>query len=692
MRYRLLGVLFFWILSFSLFAQVPNDICLYATPLPSTDNYCSEELFTNVGAEEDAYKPDNTCFLDYTHAVWFTFTPMEPAAVIRITGDAGDGTLHAPQVAVFSGSCDNNLELVGCAITSTGQGVIEMTVGDLVIGQTYFLMVDGFDGGVGSFQICINDFIPIPFPQADCNKGILLCDKTPFQVESLVGTGDVHNEIDASTCIQAEFASSWYKWTCDQSGSLTFTITPNNNDPSFETDDIDFALYRLPGGLDDCANKELVRCMASGANQGGSYSSWAICNGPTGLNESSTDISEAPGCNDGSDNFVAALDMVAGESYVLIVLNFSRSGLGFSMEFGGTGTFKGPNVDFAVDAVAEFECDKTITFTDSSYSDAGDIVSWSWNFGAGADPVFADTTGPFNVTYESFGDKIAALTIESEAGCKVTKVIDFYVEPCCDDFTELEIDATWTDNPCAGDSLAEILGQGFQGTPTYSYSLDGQNFQLNPKFPFLPEGDFTVFVQDIKGCRDSIPVVLVDPIELIVTAGPDMELVLGDSVVINASYFPEDTVDIQWFGNDMAWLNCDTCLWPIARPFRSTEYKIQVTNQNGCVAEDSMRFKVNIIRPFYAPNAFSPNGDGANDFFSVFSSKVAVDIESLRIFDRWGTLIYENKNVRLNQPSLGWDGTYKGKALPPDVYVWVASVRYIDGVVLPFAGDVTIMR
>ncbi len=691
MKYTLLGILFFWSFSTGLFAQVPNDICLYATPIPSVDHYCSGPTeFTNVNAEVDPNPPANSCQFNYDHAVWFSFVPLEPAVVIRVTGTAGEGTLVDPLIGVFGGTCDN-LTQAGCTGNSSGLGVTELTVGDLIIGQTYYLMVDGVNGNVGSFQICINDFIPVPFPQADCSAGIILCDKTGFQVESLVGIGNDQNELDPSSCVGEEFASSWYKWTCDQSGTLTFDITPNNYDPNKENDDIDFAIYRLPGGLDDCANKELVRCMASGANINKPYSAWKICNGPTGLSENSTDVSEDPGCNDNSDNYVAALNMVSGESYVLIVNNFSQSGLGFSIDFGGSGTFLGPKVDFAVDAVAEFECDKTITFIDSSYTDVGNIVSWNWNFGAGATPVSAATTGPHDVVYESFGDKIAALTIENEQGCRVTKIVDFFVESCCEDFPDLDVSASTIDNLCAGDSTAVILAQGFNGNPAYSYSLDGEHFSPNPQFPNLPEGDFVVYIQDIKGCLDSTSVGLVDPPPLVVSAGPDLDLTLGDSTILNGFYTPPGPVQIEWVGNT-DWLPCDSCLIPVVRPFETTDYTLRITNENGCTSEDDVHIGVNIVRPFYAPNAFSPNGDGVNDWFSVFSTDIAIDIDDLMVFDRWGNMVYRDRNVPLNNPSTGWDGTYKGKKLNPDVYIWVANVRYLDDVVIQFSGDVTLVK
>ena len=144
--------------------------------------------------------------------------------------------------------------------------------------------------------------------------------------------------------------------------------------------------------------------MAAGANtlaNGGvaPLSQWVNCNGLTGLSLTDTDIQEPAGCSlAGQNNFVRALDMEAGKSYVLIVNNFSRSGLGFSIEFGGSGTFLGPKVDYEAIAQEKFECDKEITFNNLSSSETDPITSYFWNFGDGATPVFQINLGRLTLT------------------------------------------------------------------------------------------------------------------------------------------------------------------------------------------------------------------------------------------------------------------------------------------------------
>lgn len=71
----------------------------------------------------------------------------------------------------------------------------------------------------------------------------------------------------------------------------------------------------------------------------------------------------------------------------------------------------------------------------------------------------------------------------------------------------------------------------------------------------------------------------------------------------------------------------------------------------------------------YIPNAFSPNNDGFNDEFKPYGKDVL--LKKLKIFDRWGGLLFET-----NQPELGWDGTRAGQPAIAGVYVYL--LEYVD--------------
>ncbi len=675
----------------TLSGQYTFDNCQYAKFIDVDGGYCSEEgEFTNVGATPDPEFPNGCVFLQFKNGVWFSFTPKKSAVSIRVFGKGLGGTMKSPKIVFFE-DCNTYL---ACSPGST-ESTDELVIDHLIIGKTYYFMIESSVGGEGSFKLCIDEFTPVPSPESDCKDGVVLCDKSSFLIESLVGAGEDKNEIDNRSCIKKEFASSWHKWTCDKSGTLTFTLTPNNNELRV-TDDLDFAVYELPNGLDDCSDKIMIRCMASGANGDGSGNAlpveqWAACNGPTGLRAGETDVDEQPGCNNNSNNFVAPINMVSGRSYVLIVNNYSRSGLGFKIDFGGTGTFLGPKADFTIDALNKFECDKTIRFTNTSTSETDQIVSYSWAFGNGATPISSSNKGPLDVIYDSFGDKIVALTIESSRGCLVTKLLPIYVNSCCADLT-LGLDVESTNPICAGDNTGSVLGSGTEGNPPYEYSIDGKNFQTIPIFYNLGAGNYDLFVQDKKGCRDSVIIEIIDPKQIYVDAGPDQTIDLGDETSLNGKYLPPE-FDVTHFWTPNYNMSDSTELDPDVHPYNDQKYTLTVVqDETGCTAQDDMTVYVNKNRKVRIPNVFTPNGDGKNDYFTAYNVKAAIEINEMFIYDRWGELVYKANKIPLGDVYAGWDGDFKGQKVNPGVYVYLFMIRFLDNEILPFSGDITVIR
>lgn len=94
----------------------------------------------------------------------------------------------------------------------------------------------------------------------------------------------------------------------------------------------------------------------------------------------------------------------------------------------------------------------------------------------------------------------------------------------------------------------------------------------------------------------------------------------------------------------------------------------------------------------FIPNIFSPNFDGVNDYFTIYADTNILEIQYLRIFDRWGVLVFEKLNFEPNNPLIGWDGTFKGEGLGSGLYTYVAEVRWADGKKESLKGGVTIIK
>lgn len=85
------------------------------------------------------------------------------------------------------------------------------------------------------------------------------------------------------------------------------------------------------------------------------------------------------------------------------------------------------------------------------------------------------------------------------------------------------------------------------------------------------------------------------------------------------------------------------------------------------------------------PTGFSPNGDGMNDILYVRG--VGIVTVNLKIFNRWGTLIFES-----NSMDVGWDGTYSGKEQPMEAYAYVLRATFVNGENFQRQGNVTLIR
>lgn len=97
------------------------------------------------------------------------------------------------------------------------------------------------------------------------------------------------------------------------------------------------------------------------------------------------------------------------------------------------------------------------------------------------------------------------------------------------------------------------------------------------------------------------------------------------------------------------------------------------------------------VQVFDIPNIFSPNGDGINDTFYAIGKGIS-EIRFMRIFDRWGEKVFERTNFQANEPSLGWDGRFKGKPAVSDVFAYHVVLILNDGTEKVLKGDLTLLR
>ena len=120
-------------------------------------------------------------------------------------------------------------------------------------------------------------------------------------------------------------------------------------------------------------------------------------------------------------------------------------------------------------------------------------------------------------------------------------------------------------------------------------------------------------------------------------------------------------------------------------------YDVVVVNRCGV---DSARINVKYedCERVYIPTVFSPNNDRINDHFFIQDGGNVLEIKSLKIFDRWGGLVFQASKILPNDELAGWDGYFNNKLASPDVYVYVAEILFKNGETTIRKGDVTLIR
>jgi gliding motility-associated-like protein len=697
----MIKVFYLFILVFGFYlpavAQPINDNCNSPINIPDVTNYCSKVAeFTLENGTPSGYPPAG-CWPNTNKDVWFRFraffTDINITIIGNNTGGTKGGTLLRPMVALYRGVCGGTISELKCGVDNSALGILSIYQGGLVIGADYFIRVDGVNNTMGTFQICINNFNPPAKPEQDCLNATVLCDKSSFVVQKLSGCGADCDEANNS-CLgdnnntTSESSSVWYTWTAANNGTLTFTLRPLN--PS---DDIDFAVYELPSGIHNlCTDKIVLRCNATAPP----------CAGPTGLDTIDTDITEDLNCNSGENGYCKYIDMVQGRAYAIVINNFTNTGIGFSVSWGGTGEFASPIANFGIDPPSGLKCETDFKVIDSSQTASGiSIVRYTWNFGKDAIPQTGTGNQVHNVRYNSFGEKFVALTIVSSNGCQITEIRRVDVEPCCEDLPTLQVRLDSMRNlSCNGSNDGMIAVNGTQGSPYdedingvktfyYQYSLDGQEFSSINLFNNLAAGKHTIIIQDRKGCLDTMEVNITEPEKVVAHAGSDVEIDLGDFIDLNANATPLNFYNYTWYRGDS--IECNTCQNTKAIPFNDGYYAVQAMDDNGCVGVDSFFVRVRKNYFVYPPNVFSPNGDNINDYFSIVGSKSLVNIDELQIFDRWGNLLFDGENI-VPGSGRGWNGRSGDQACNPGVYVYLIKAKFIDGHIETVSGDLTLIR
>jgi gliding motility-associated-like protein len=229
---------------------------------------------------------------------------------------------------------------------------------------------------------------------------------------------------------------------------------------------------------------------------------------------------------------------------------------------------------------------------------------------------------------------------------------------------------------------ATSSAQNVQWTP--AEGLDNASI-LNPLFNGTHSNTYILIATDATtGCIKTDTLIIGVGANPTLDAGPDADVCTGDMytmvAVSNGKFF-------RW--NPGAGLSDSTILNPIFNGADSAEYFLVASDSGGCKTIDSVKLAV-ISCYLKVPQAFSPNGDGNNDHFTVFGSLEQYEI---RIFNRWGEMVYNSRDPsELSDLSRGWDGTYKGKVQELGTFAYYIIGKDAGGKSIERKGNLTLVR
>ena len=151
----------------------------------------------------------------------------------------------------------------------------------------------------------------------------------------------------------------------------------------------------------------------------------------------------------------------------------------------------------------------------------------------------------------------------------------------------------------------------------------------------------------------------------------------GKNTVVTRPYLGKDTTICP--GTDKLVLNAGSFLnyfWQDSSTQQhfmvvdTGKFWVLVTDSNGCQASDSILIGDYCSTKFVVPSAFTPNGDGKNDFFIPLYIDPPASF-TMHIYDRWGDLVFQTNNV-----TVGWDGKFKGKEQPVGTYIYYIQYTF----------------
>jgi len=276
--------------------------------------------------------------------------------------------------------------------------------------------------------------------------------------------------------------------------------------------------------------------------------------------------------------------------------------------------------------------------------------------------IYTNTTGQFS----GLPSGNYTIALSDQDGCPDTTTANVSTpNPLMDVISYSNPSCTYLNN-------GKIILSATGGNPGYSFSSTGLTTNSSGLFTRLAAGNYIITITDTKGCKTTDSATLTKPDTLYVNVTPaPAQAKLGDTLALSTTVSQSGNIVYSWtpkFG-----LSCYDCADPVFEGVYSQPYTVTVINDSGCVA--GFTFDITVVPDynFFVPNAFTPNGDGKNDFWQIYGNTSAIKQLNVKVFDRIGEKVFESEDINFK-----WDGTFKGHPAQIGVYVYEIQIVWLD--------------
>ena len=247
-------------------------------------------------------------------------------------------------------------------------------------------------------------------------------------------------------------------------------------------------------------------------------------------------------------------------------------------------------------------------------------------------------------------------------------------------------------NSCPGDTFTVVYTGQTAGVSGYYWEFEDAIFvQGTGSGPYQiiwdEPGFFNISLQleQLNGCNSdtSWSIQVTQPQ---INTIENTSIHLGESITLATTTIPAINNEMDFIWTPSVFLDCDDCEQPIATPeLESVTYMVMVTDTNGCSATDQVTITTFLEDEVFIPSAFTPNADGNNDTWMLYTK----DVKSIEIsvYNRWGEKVFYSTDM-----STGWDATFKGQPVDPAVFVYTVDVEYNNLKRRIFKGNLTVIR